>query len=344
MFLVICSLLSGIVGCSGQTTFSVYEPKETEEIQEESITILCSLPDLEGGLCDLTARKMKEVLEEVSHGKMKMSIYSNNALGTIQGGERSLKEGTVELRISGTGSTVSRILCWMPSIVDMTPEEMDDRMEEGQPWRQMLNEEMEKESIIVLGVCKPRYRVFTSKTRVDSIDDFEGLHMRLLGSGVGSVYWENLGTEIITCDIQDLYLYLQQNVLDSQENTLENIVGYRLYEQQQYVVDTNHTFDLDFLMINRDFYQGLSEEERGWIDEAAAAALEYNREEADELYEEQRQELLASGCEEIILSSSEKQALREKQKNIVLQELGKSFGVKAVNEILRELNMEVPVE
>lgn len=75
------------------------------------------------------------------------------------------------------------------------------------------------------------------------------------------------------------------HTIDAQENPYEVIVSNRLYEQQDYVVETNHLPHLITLIVNDTFYNDLSQEDRQIMDEAAANATDYAREMSDQRIE-----------------------------------------------------------
>ena len=79
-----------------------------------------------------------------------------------------------------------------------------------------------------------------------------------------------------------MYIGLQQGTIDAQENPYEVIVSNKLYEQQDYVVETNHLPHLISLIVSDEFFEGLTGEQQEIIREAAETAKEYAREQSDE--------------------------------------------------------------
>lgn len=51
------------------------------------------------------------------------------------------------------------------------------------------------------------------------------------------------------------YIGLQQGTIDAQENPYEVIVSNKLYEQQDYVVETNHLPHLISMIVSDEFFQ-----------------------------------------------------------------------------------------
>ena len=55
----------------------------------------------------------------------------------------------------------------------------------------------------------------------------------------------------------ELYNAMQQKVVDGQENPLDQIYSYRMYEVQKYVTTDHHTYSLAVLIINNAFYESM---------------------------------------------------------------------------------------
>ena len=80
----------------------------------------------------------------------------------------------------------------------------------------------------------------------------------------------------------EVYIGLQQGTIDAQENPYEVVVSGKIYEQQDYIVQTNHLPHLLSLIVNDEFYQSLSSEDQKIVDKAAENARNYARQQADE--------------------------------------------------------------
>ena len=62
---------------------------------------------------------------------------------------------------------------------------------------------------------------------------------------------------------------MKQGTFDGQENPIATIVSFKMWEvNQKYVSLTRHTWESVNLVVNWDWWQGLSAEEQGFITEA----------------------------------------------------------------------------
>ena len=94
-------------------------------------------------------------------------------------------------------------------------------------------------------------------------------------------FWKSLKANPTPMTFSEVYIGLQQGTIDAQENPYEVIVSSRLYEQQDYVVETNHLPHLISLIVRMNFLEGLSKKEQNVITEASEIAKKYAREQSD---------------------------------------------------------------
>jgi TRAP-type C4-dicarboxylate transport system substrate-binding protein len=109
----------------------------------------------------------------------------------------------------------------------------------------------------------------------------------------------------------EVYIGLQQNTIDAQENPYEVIVSNRLYEQQDYVVETNHLPHLLSLIVSEDFFSSLDEEQQEILKQASQIAIEYSREASDERIADRIKTIEDSGTQIITLSEEMHEQLVE---------------------------------
>src|SRR5699024_7982698 len=109
----------------------------------------------------------------------------------------------------------------------------------------------------------------------------------------------------------EVYIGLQQHTIDAQENPYEVIVSNRLYEQQDYIVETNHVPHLISLVVSEDFFTDLSQEDQQILIEAEEIAKEYEREQSDQRIDERIQTIEDSGTEILTLDDTVREQMIE---------------------------------
>ena len=114
----------------------------------------------------------------------------------------------------------------------------------------------------------------------------------------------------------EVYIGLQQHTIDAQENPYEVIVSNNLYEQQDYVVETNHLPHLISLIVNDDFFQDLPADEQEIMTEAAKIATEYAREQSDARIADKIATIEESGTKILTLDDQTRADIREASKSV----------------------------
>jgi TRAP-type C4-dicarboxylate transport system substrate-binding protein len=88
---------------------------------------------------------------------------------------------------------------------------------------------------------------------------------------------QSLGAEAQQIKFAELYVALQQGVVDGQENPLVNIHASKLYEVQKHLALTSHMFQMTPFLISKRSWDKLSEADRKAVTEAAAEATALQR-------------------------------------------------------------------
>lgn len=102
----------------------------------------------------------------------------------------------------------------------------------------------------------------TTNKKVENLSDFKGQKIRTMENSYHMAYWKNLGASPTPMTFSEVYIGLQQGTIDAQENPYEVIVSNKLYEQQDYVVETNHLPHLISLIVSEEFFDSLTEKQQ----------------------------------------------------------------------------------
>ena len=165
---------------------------------------------------------------------------------------------------------------------------------------------------MVLGYSDAGFRQLTTNKRVDSIDDIAGQKIRVMTNNYHIAYWEALGAAAVPMQFTEVFMGLQQNTIDGEENPYMNIVGNNFQEVQDYIVETNHLGHIITFFMNSELYNSLPDNTKALVDEGAARAVAYANEAADESIAADKQTCIDAGCEIITLSDEDYATLQEK--------------------------------
>ena len=131
----------------------------------------------------------------------------------------------------------------------------------------------------------------------------------------------------------EVYIGLQQGTIDAQENPYEVIVSSKLYEQQDYVVETNHLPHYISLIVSDEFYNSLSKDQQKIINQASQTAKVYAREASDKRIADRIKIIEDSGTKIVKLDAKTQKEMR-KQAQPVYDAIKKSISKDIYNAYL----------
>lgn len=256
--------------------------------------------------------KFKEVIETESGGAMKVEIYPNQQLG----GDREVIEGTQLGNITAGHSSGSPIASFAKEFFVLdTPFMFESREDvysvlDGEPGQELLKY-FETIGLKGLGYTENGFRNLTANKKVTGPDDLKGIKIRVMENAVQMLTWSSLGANPTPIAFGELFTALQQRTVDAQENPFELIYTNKFYEVQDYVMTTNHIYTPLIMFMNLDFYNSMSEEQRGIVDKAAKECIAVQRATAQS-NEAAAIEAIKNDIEIVELTGEQKQAFKDK--------------------------------
>ena len=121
-------------------------------------------------------------------------------------------------------------------------------------------------------------RQLTSNKPVESLDDLNGLKIRVPSIEASIEGWQALGANPTPMSFNEVYSSLQTGVIDGQENPVLFASNARIQEVQNYLTMTNHVYGYVQLLGSDKTFDGLTEAETDAVIEAAEEATEYQNE------------------------------------------------------------------
>lgn len=131
--------------------------------------------------------------------------------------------------------------------------------------------------LLGMGYYDSGSRHFYTKSKVVSPEDLKGKKIRVMNSQSSISMVNGLGAAATPLPLGDLYTALQQGVVDGAENNLPSFDKLRHYEVCKHLVLDGHTAVPDVLLLSTSVWEGLNEQERSWLSEAARASVEHQR-------------------------------------------------------------------
>lgn len=243
--------------------------------------------------------KFAKLVKAKSNGRMEVQVAPAAQLGDDVPILTSLRTGTVDFSANSQGAISTVVPEYsafgMPFLFPTLPSAW--KVLDG-PVGQELAKISEAKGLVVLGYWDNGIRhVSNSKRPINSPADLKGIKIRTPPDPTTIDIMAALGADPQQIKFSELYVALQQGVVDAQENPLMNIYSSKLYEVQKFISLTSHKYEMTPFVMSKRSWDKMSEADRKIIREAASEATAYNRKLSQEADQKLEGELKAKGIQ-----------------------------------------------
>lgn len=223
--------------------------------------------------------KFAELLEEKSGGTMKVDVFPNGQMGSNREIYESMQNGSIQMAEAGAvilaNFTDKFKFAQLPFLFN-SPESFQAFLN-GEVGQQMVADIEAETGFRILGCFENGMQALTnSKRPIKTPEDLNGLKIRTQENDILLQIYTQMGASPMPMAFTELFTGMQQGTVDGQVNPILIAYTGKYDEVQNYCTDINAVYDVASLSINSQFYNGLTDEQRGWINEAAKEAVEYN--------------------------------------------------------------------
>lgn len=319
-----------LVGCGSGDS----EPSDTPATGGETYNFDLATDSPEDTVTQLFAEKFAELVNEKSDGRITIDVFSNGQLGGDVEILESVRNGEIAFVVQNTAPQVNFIpelaVFDLPNL--FVNAGIARTVLDG-PFFDEIAAKYDDKDVKLLGYADQGFRTMSSNIKIESIEDFNGQKIRTMENPYHLAYWEALGANPTPMAFAEVYIGLQQGTIDAQENPYEVIVSSKFYEQQDYVINTNHLLHLLSLISSSTVFEGLAEEDQQLIQEAADEAKLWARDTADERVAD-RVQIIEENDAEIVELSDDLKAEMASRADQVYDQVRDSVGDELVDSIL----------
>lgn len=243
--------------------------------------------------------KFAEVVKAKSSGRIEVTVAGAAQLGDDAAMVTALRTGALDMSANSQGAVANVVPEYaafgMPFLFSSQAHAW--RVMDGPTGKELADKSAEK-GLIVLGYWDNGIRQMSnSKRPLLKPDDLKGLKMRTPPDTVTVDIMQSMGAEAQQIKFSELYVALQQGVVDGQENPLVNIWAGKLHEVQKFISLTGHKYELTPFLIGKRSWDKLSEADKKVIRDAATEATALQRKLAQEAEEKMFAELKSKGVQ-----------------------------------------------
>ncbi|GLQ38362.1 C4-dicarboxylate ABC transporter [Rhizobium albus] len=219
--------------------------------------------------------EFERLVEEKSDGAIDVQVFYAEELGSEREMAEMTRAGGLEMVLSGLPGTGS----FVPQLEVMeafyTYADVEDLANVFNAISDDLNAFMEPQGFHLVGTMYQGPRNLLSKTPVRSLEDMAGLKLRIPQTPLFVALAQTWGATPTAISLGEVYTSLESGVIDAVDGTSETIVSSKFFERAGYLTLTRHNFYPQPMVANKAWWDGLSDEHRQIIEEAAAEAGEF---------------------------------------------------------------------
>jgi len=261
---------------------------------------------------DEGAKLFKQKIEELSGGRVQVTIYPDNQLGSLREVIESVQSGQIEMAQQPLGMIANfapqlniNDLPYLYPSEEVLWKVLDGAMGEK------LTGYMNDVGFVNLGYHSGGPKQFSANIPLRTKADFSKVSLRAMPAPIVIATFEALGANPVPIEFSELYNSLQQRVVDGQENPMQTVSMLNLYEVQKYVTYTNHSWMIYANIVNKKFWETLPADVQKLMYQAMKETAPAQRKLMQNAEAEYIREAEKNGCQVIMLTPAEIEALRQ---------------------------------
>lgn len=254
-----------------------------------------------GSMYDEGHKMFKKLVEERSHGRIKVDVFPAAQLGAEVAMMEGLRLGSIDVACANApnAATIFPELGLFSVAYLFKDIPHFERVVTEPRFVKRFDEIVASKDvgIKVLGFYAAGVRnIYSRKGSVSSPDDLRGLKIRVQNNPVEVKVWRAFGAIPTPMNFGEVYQALQSSVIDAAENGLAVIESNKHYEAAKYISQTEHQRNLSTLYINEKKLASLPPDLQKIVMEAGKEAAVHERKKDAEFVAAAADRLKAKGA------------------------------------------------
>lgn len=266
-------LALALVGCGGNKDAAA---PEGEKKEARVIKVTTKFVDDEQ-----TAKSLVKVVEKVnerSNGSLELQLFTSGTLPIGKDGMEQVANGSDWILVDGVNFLGDYIPDYNAITGPMLYQSFDEYLKMVRtPLVENLNKQAEEKGIKVLSLdWLFGFRNMITKKPVKTPEDMKGLKLRVPNAPANLAFAKYSGAAPTPMAFSEVYLALQTNSVDAQENPLSAVKAQKFYEVQKYIAMTNHILNDQLYLVSAATMEDLPSNLQKVVKEAAVEAAKYH--------------------------------------------------------------------
>lgn len=267
-----------LTSCGGDTVESNDGDKGTTDNNETFVLEMGITPGIQSNEYKAVSF-LGETIEEKSDGRLELKIFPDAQLGDDRAMLDQCSAGQLDLALGETG----RLGLWvkeaelfqLPYVFE-SYDDLRDALFETQEGQDLIQKFEDEQNWIFVDTAYNGTRQTTSNFPIESIEDMKDMKLRVPNAQANLEFATNIGAAPTPMAFSEVYLALQTNAVDGQENPLSAIKSSKFYEVQSHIAMTNHILNDQGYIISKETYDSLPADLQDILVESIKEATEYH--------------------------------------------------------------------
>ena len=227
--------------------------------------------------------RFAELTEEYTDGELVIEVYPNEQLGKEDAVLEQLQAGIVNIYAEG----FAYMRKWAPEVSWMTPAFVFDdydhwvRFMESDVVQSWFEKAAEESGVGPLGnptaILRGPFRVIVSNEPIETLEDVQGLKLRMHPERLAIATWSHLGAEVITLPWTEVYQSIQKDIVQAVNSPIALVESMRFNEVAPHISRHNEYWQSIGFMMNLKAYEALDGETKEGLLRAYDEAGAYSR-------------------------------------------------------------------
>lgn len=182
----------------------------------------------------------QQVVEKATDGKVKIVLYEGGTLGSDTEMMSGMQMGSVDMFTGAPSGQVTMIPNLSVLDIGGAYSSIENCNTNLANFVDLIQEDYSNQGLQLVSCFATDWRLLTSNKEYKSLSDLQGSTIRVQENPYHIAFWKALGANPTPLAFGEVYLSLQQGMLDAQENPYGSIIGAKLYEVQSYLYESDH--------------------------------------------------------------------------------------------------------
>lgn len=249
----------------------------------------------------ICASKFSDLVKERTNGAYDIQLFPNSSLGDERTMLESMQMGTLDAGIITSGPFVNFVNEF--GVLDLPflfpNNEAAYKVLDGEVGKEILSK-LENHDLKGLAFAERGFRNLTNSVRpIQAANDVKDLKIRVMENDVYISSFKAMGVNAVPMAWTEALTALQQGTIQGQENPINVIHAYKMWESQKYVTMTRHAYASAVITFSLDKFNKLPADIQEIFVNSAQEAAEYERQWVADNEASQIADLKANGMEVI---------------------------------------------